>query len=322
MQHPNVASRAQDPSTALGVYSPAMAHLVRLATRIAVFNSTVLIVGESGVGKERLARFVHEQSPRARSPFVAVNCGAITEALFESELFGHARGAFTGAMQDRAGLFEAADHGTLLLDEVGDVPLSSQVKLLRALQEREIRRVGENRQRPVDVRVIAATNRDLAQDIRERRFREDLFYRLHVVELVVPPLRQRPADVRGLATAILARMATQMNRPITGFTPDALDHLLRYPWPGNVRELENAIERACALTSGALVDAAGLPDEVRRPAALSGDSAQVRPLRDVEREYILAALARNAGNRSATARQLKIGPATLFRKLRAYAQGA
>jgi two-component system, NtrC family, response regulator HydG len=319
MPHQHLAHVADDPDAELRVYNPAMERLVRLATHVAAFDSTVLIVGESGVGKERLARLVHDASPRTKGPFVAVNCGALADALFESELFGHARGSFTGAVQDRTGLFEAADRGTLLLDEVGDVPFPSQVKLLRALQEREIRRVGENRSRRVDVRVIAATNRDLERDVRDRRFREDLFYRLHVVELAVPPLRERPEDVRSLASIILARMAKQMNRAITGFTPDALDRLLRYRWPGNVRELENAIERACAFTSGPLVDEAALPSELRRDPSLAVVSEHVRPLRDVEREYILAALSHNHGNRTATARQLEIGSATLFRKLKDYA---
>ena len=250
MQHPDFERLAADRETGLGVYSPVMQELVGLASRVAAVDSTILIVGESGVGKERLARFIHNASPRASGPFVPVNCGALPDALFESELFGHARGAFTGAIQDRPGLFEAADKGTLLLDEVGEVPLPLQVKLLRALQEHEIRRVGENRQRKFNARVIAATNRNLAQDVKERRFRKDLFYRLNVVELVIPPLRDRPEDLRGLADTILARVAAQMKRPITGYSPDALEQILRYPWPGNIRELENAVERACAIATG------------------------------------------------------------------------
>ena len=301
--------------------APVMLELVSLASRVAAVDSTILIVGESGVGKERLARFIHDASPRANSPFVPVNCGALPDALFESELFGHARGAFTGAIQDRPGLFEAADRGTLLLDEVGDVPLPLQVKLLRALQEHEIRRVGENRQRKYNVRVIAATNRDLAQDVSEGRFRKDLYYRLKVVELEVPPLRERPDDLRGLTGTILTRVAAQMKRPITGYAPDALEHMLRYPWPGNIRELENAIERACAVATSDRVELAGLPYEVRHHRSLAIPTDDVRPLREIEREYILAALDRNHGSRTLTARQLKIGPATLFRKLKAYANG-
>ena len=289
MQHPDFERLAADRETGLGVYSPVMQELVGLASRVAAVDSTILIVGESGVGKERLARFIHNASPRASGPFVPVNCGALPDALFESELFGHARGAFTGAIQDRPGLFEAADKGTLLLDEVGEVPLPLQVKLLRALQEHEIRRVGENRQRKFNARVIAATNRNLAQDVKERRFRKDLFYRLNVVELAIPPLRDRPEDLRGLADTILARVAAQMKRPITGYSPDALEQILRYPWPGNIRELENAVERACAIatgdTGGARWSAGrGPPSSVARHhvgarAPAARDRARVHPRR-------------------------------------------
>jgi two-component system response regulator HydG len=260
--------------TGLGVFSTLMLQLVSLAARVAAVDSTILIVGESGVGKERLAEFIHDASPRANRPFVPVNCGALPDAPFESELFGHARGAFTGAIHDRPGLFEAADRGTLLLDEVGDVPLPLQVKLLRALQEREIRPVGENRQRKYNVRVIAATNRDLAQDVREGRCRKDLYYRLKVVELEVPPLRERPDDLRGLTGTILTQVAAQMKRPITGYAPDALEHMLRYPWPGNIRELENAIERACAIATSDRVELAALPYDVRhrRSVAIPTDT--------------------------------------------------
>ena len=302
----------------LGVYSPAMERVVGIASRVAEVDSTVLIVGESGVGKERLAGFIHEASPRSAGPFIPVNCGAVPDALFESELFGHARGAFTGALNERPGLFEAAHGGTLLLDEVGEVPLPMQVKLLRVLQDHEIRRVGENRQRRVNVRVIAATNRNLAEDVADRRFRRDLYYRLRVVEIVVPPLRERPEDLRGLAQMLLVRICRQMGRPITSYTANALEQLLRYPWPGNVRELENAVERACALATGDVIDVDDLPDEVRNHQTLVITSEQVRPLRDVEREYILAVLERNAGSKTVTAQQLKIGLATLRRKLKSY----
>lgn len=281
MPHPSPGRPVADREVGLGVYSPAMEELVSLASRVAAVDSTVQIVGESGVGKERLARFIHDASPRARGPFVPINCGALPDALFESELFGHARGAFTGAVHDRPGLFEAADRGTLLLDEVGEVPLALQVKLLRALQEHEIRRVGENHQRKFNVRVMAATNRNLAVDVKERRFRSDLFYRLNVVELAIPPLRDRPEDLRGLVDTILARVAGQMRRPIIGYAPDALEQMLRYPWPGNIRELENAIERACALARGRLVELAGLPAEVRTSQSLSIASEHVRPLREI-----------------------------------------
>ena len=237
--------------------SPLMRRLWALAARVAAVDSTVLITGESGVGKERLARLLHDRSPRARGPFVGVNCGACADTLLESELFGHARGAFTGAIQDRLGVFEAAQGGTLFLDEIGDISPAMQVKLLRVVQERELRRVGETRVRPVDVRLIAATHRDLRQEVAHKRFRQDLYYRLHVIDLVIPPLRERPEDLRALAAEFLARTAARLQRPIRGYAPRAFEQILRYPWPGNVRELEHAIERACVLAAGPHIDARG-----------------------------------------------------------------
>jgi transcriptional regulator with PAS, ATPase and Fis domain len=281
-----------------------------------------LITGESGVGKECLARFIHRASARAVGPFIPVNCGALSETLAESELFGHVRGAFTGAFQDRPGLFEAANGGTLLLDEVGDVPLPMQVKLLRVIQEREVRRLGENRQRHVDVRLIAATNRNLKGDVDERRFRVDLYFRLNVVELHVPPLRERPDDLRGLAAMLQTRIATRMQRAIRGYTDAALNCLLQYPWPGNIRELENAIERACALATGLLIDVDDLPNTLRTCPSFVTASAEVRSLHDVEREYILTVLQRNGGNKVQTAEQLRINTTTLFRKLKRYAKAS
>jgi two-component system response regulator HydG len=299
--------------------SPPMIQLVDLARRVAKVDTTVLITGESGSGKERIAKLVHDESTRASGPFIGVNCGAITETLLESELFGHARGAFTGAMQDRAGLFEAANGGTLFLDEIGEVSLGMQVKLLRVLQEREIRRVGENKTRKVDVRVIAATNRDLPQAIQSGIFRQDLYYRLKVVGLHVPALRERRDDILPLARVLYTDAALRMKRKITGLTPPAADHLLRYSWPGNVRELENAMERAVALARGNRLELEDLPEEVRSsfhaPAAPSG---AVRPLAEIEKDYILAALALNNGNQTHTAEQLQIGSATLYRKLKSY----
>ena len=299
--------------------SPPMRHLADLARRLAKVDSTVLITGESGSGKERIARLVHEESTRAAGPFIAVNCGAITETLLESELFGHARGAFTGATQDRPGLFEAANSGTLLLDEVGEVSPGMQVKLLRALQEREIRRVGENKSRRVDVRVLAATNRELAHGVAGGAFRQDLYYRLKVVELHVPPLRERRDDVLPLARVLLADAALRMKRKISGLTPAAADQLLRYHWPGNVRELENAMERAVALARGSRVELEDLPEEIRQafptPVASKG---KVRRLDEIERDYILAALELNGGNQTHTAAQLHVGSATLYRKLKSY----
>jgi two-component system, NtrC family, response regulator HydG len=318
-----VTSRSR-PSVAMDPYgvcsSTAMRDLLRQATRVAEVNTSVLIMGESGVGKECLARFIHDRSPRSARPFVPVNCGALPEALFESELFGHARGAFTGALQDRPGLFEAASGGTILLDEIGDVPLHLQVKLLRALQERETRRVGENRQRRFDARIIAATNRDLAHDVNDRRFRGDLYYRLRIVELVIPPLRERRQDIPGLAEEILTRIAARLHRRVTGFSPGALDCLTSYSWPGNIRELENTIERICALSADDVLDIEDLPREIRGYRELPTAARFVHPLRDVERQYVLAVLDQNGGNRTLTAQQLQIGAATLYRKLRKYAQ--
>jgi DNA-binding NtrC family response regulator len=311
---------ARDVEEPLGIVatSTAMRQVVELTRRVAKVDSTVLITGESGSGKERIARLLHEESTRAAGPFIAVNCGAITETLLESELFGHARGAFTGATQDRPGLFEAANNGTLLLDEVGEVSPAMQVKLLRVLQEREIRRVGENRSRRVDVRVVAATNRDLAHGVLGGAFRQDLYYRLKVVELRVPALRERRDDILPLARVLLADAALRMKRKVSGLVPNAADQLLRYGWPGNVRELENAMERAVALTRGARVELEDLPEEIRRTLPEVVPAAGVRPLDEIEKEYIVAALARNEGNQTRTAEQLQIGSATLYRKLKSY----
>jgi transcriptional regulator with PAS, ATPase and Fis domain len=313
--HRQVLVRAvSDVEEPLGIIakSPEMQHVVELARRVAKVDATVLITGESGVGKERIARLVHDESTRATGPFIAVNCGAITETLLESELFGHKRGAFTGADSDRPGLFEAANHGTLLLDEIGEVSSGMQVKLLRVLQEREIRRVGENRSRSVNVRVLAATNRDLAQRVADGGFRQDLYYRLKVVELHVPPLRDRRDDILPLARVLLADAAVRMGRKISVLAPRAVDQLLRYEWPGNVRELENAMERAVALAGGSRVDLADLPEEIRqafpKPVINQGT---VQPLSEVEKEYILAVLELNGGNQTRTAKQLQIGSATL-----------
>ncbi len=313
-----VAQSADAPSGIIA-QSPTMRQLVDLAQRVARVDSTVLITGESGVGKERIARLVHDESTRASGPFIAVNCGAVTETLLESELFGHARGAFTGATQDRPGLFEGANRGTLLLDEVGEVSPGMQVKLLRALQEREVRRVGENKSRKVDVRIVAATNRDLGRCVTEGTFRQDLYYRLKVVELHVPPLRERREDVLPLARSLLVEAATRMSRDINGFSPNVADQLLRHTWPGNVRELENAMERAVALARGARVEFEDLPEEIRQAFAPAvATPGAVRPLEEIERDYILAALALNGGNQTHTAQLLKIGSATMSRKLKRY----
>jgi two-component system response regulator HydG len=312
-----LAAAAAPPDDATA-RSPAMQRALAIAARVAQVDTTVLITGESGVGKERMARQIHEQSARAARPLVAINCGAMPEGLLDSELFGHQKGAFTGASQDRPGLFEAASGGTLFLDEIGEVGPAMQVKLLRALQEREVRRLGEQLARKVDVRIIAATNRDLAAEVAAGRFREDLYYRLRVVELAVPPLRARPEDLVPLARALLAAVVTRTHARVTGFTPAAVAQLTRYRWPGNVRELENAIERAAVLASGGQIDVDDLPAEVTAAAAPAWRPDDHRTLAAIEREYIEAVVRAAGGHRAQAAAQLGIGVATLYRKLAAY----
>ena len=312
-----LAGTPDDPS-GIVARSRGMHRVLDLARRVARVESTAVVTGESGVGKERIARFIHDESGRAGRPFVAVNCGALTETLLESELFGHAKGSFTGADKDRPGLFEAAGGGTLFLDEVGEISPSMQVKLLRALQEKEVRRVGESKTRPVDVRIVAATNRDLALEVAEGRLRQDLYYRLRVIELRVPPLRDRTEDILPLARVFLAETARRMGRNVTGFTPAAADQLLGYEWPGNVRELHNAVEHAVALSEGTRVDLEDLPAELRAVLPRPTVSGQIRPLAEVEREYILSAVQAAGGNKTRAASELQVGVATLFRKLKEY----
>lgn len=298
-----------------GGQGSAMRRLLDLAARVASLDSTVLITGESGVGKERLARWLHGASRRAGGPFVAVNCGAFADTLLDSELFGHVRGAFTGAVHDRPGLFEVARGGTLFLDEIGDVSLPMQVKLLRVIQEREVIRLGEAKPRPIDVRLITATNRNLLEEVAQARYRHDLYYRLRVVDLHVPPLRERPEELLSLARDLLSQTATRLGRPITGYTPRALDRLITYLWPGNIRELEHAIERACAVATGPEIDVDDLPDAVQDSHSL-GRRSDRRPLADRELLYIRAVLDRYRGNRQRTAQELGISLSTLKRRLR------
>jgi len=298
--------------------SAAMRHLMSLAKRVARVDSAVIVTGESGAGKERIARLIHDQSARAGRPFIAVNCGSVAESLQERELFGHAKGAFTGADRDSIGLFEAANGGTLFLDEIGDISLGLQVKLLRALQEKEIRRVGENKSRSVDIRVVAATNRNLADDVATGRFRQDLYYRLRVIELKVPPLRERTDDILPLARIFLEEATKRSNRKISAFKPQAADQLLRYSWPGNVRELYNAVEHAVALCMSDRVEVDDLPEELRAAMPKPVVSDAIRPLEDVEREYILAAVRATGDNKARAASELNIGIATLYRKLNEY----
>ena len=312
------ALRHVDAKTPAGLVSssPAMVRTLDLARRVAQVDSTVLITGESGSGKERLARFIHDESARTAGPFLAINCAAVPETLLESELFGHARGSFTGASQDRAGLFEAANGGTLLLDEIGDVPPAMQVKLLRVLQEREVRRVGENRARTINVRVLAATNRDLLADVHGARFRQDLYYRLRVVEIAVPSLRQRRDDILPLARQFLAGAAKRFGRRAPALAPEAANLLLRHAWPGNVRELENALERALALSRSDRIGVDDLPPELSEAPPTIQTADDVRTLAEVEHDYIAAALRASGGNRAKAAEKLGIGAATLYRKLK------
>ncbi len=304
--------------------SEAMKAVFRVIERAAEHRSTVLIQGESGTGKELVARALHQRSPRAGKPFVAVNCGAIPAGLLESELFGHKRGAFTDATSDRVGLFETAHEGTLFLDEVGEMPQPLQVKLLRVLQESTLRRLGETRDREVDVRVIAATVRDLALEVAEERFREDLFYRLNVLPLVVPPLRERREDVPLLVEHFLERNNRRMKTRVRAIEPSAMKRLLAYSFPGNVRELENVIERAMVLADGERITEGDLPDAIGREASpvetvlASGDLSIKRASSIIEETLIRRALDKTGGNRTAAARLLEISHRALLYKLKDY----
>ena len=302
---------------------------MKLVGRVAATNLPVLITGESGTGKEIVARAIHRRSARADQPFVAVNCGALPAELIESELFGHVRGSFTGATVDRRGLWQEADRGTVFLDEITETTLAFQVKLLRALQEGEIRRVGSNQTQRVDVRVVAATNRDAEEEVREGRFRQDLLYRLNAVTIHLPPLRERREDIRPLAKYFAERTIGAQARPIT-FSKEALWLLENYDWPGNIRELENAIVRAAALCDQ-LVRPEDLPERVRRSfktanpestaapfANANGGDELLLPLAELERRHILRVLARTGGNKQAAARILGIDRTTLQRKLERY----
>ncbi len=298
-----------------------MQRVLALAERAAATDSTVLITGESGTGKERLAHLLHAHSRRSKKPFVGVNCGALPETLLESELFGHKKGTFTGAVADKQGLFEAADGGTLFLDEIGEMPISMQVKLLRALQEHSVRPVGSTKDVPVDVRVVAATNRDLRALVDAGGFRKDLFYRLQVIPLELPPLRERLDDILPLARQFIDKTCKQNACGPCALSSDVLDALHAYAWPGNVRELENVIERAVVLAEGQpKIELGDLPPEIRAPATRKGEPAEpeLLTLAEVERRHILATLQRFGGNRAATARVLGIGENTLWRKLKEY----
>lgn len=302
-----------------------MQRIFSLLARIAPTDSPVLISGESGTGKELIARSIHLQSRRADRLFLALNCGALPENLLESELFGHIKGAFTGAWTEKRGLFEEADRGTLFLDEVGELPPPSQVKLLRVLQDHEVRRVGSNQTLKVDVRIVAATNRDLRRAMESGAFREDLYYRLNVFQIELPPLRDRGDDIALLAHFFLERYARQMQKPIRGFEARALYHILHYGYPGNIRELENAIQRAVALAEGDEIRDEDLPRTMREGSIpLLGAPKDEHPLPDdltleqLEHLYIRKVLLRNGGNVAATARKLGISRSTLWRKMKHY----
>ena len=316
-----------------------MRRIFKLVSKIAPTDSTVLLLGESGTGKELVARAIHLQSRRAEGPFVPVNMAALPEALIESELFGHLRGAFTGAHGERRGLVEGADGGTLFLDEIGDMPLATQVNLLRTLESGEVRRLGENTARVVDVRVIAATHHDLLADVETGRFRRDLYYRLNVVQIELPPLRERREDIGLLASFFLERSAARAGRTGLQFTPEAATLLERYDFPGNVRELENAIEHAVAVSDGSAIGPADLPMALSAQRQIEARSADAGPgavesagassgaiekpreswsLAEVEKEHIERVLKFHRGNTTSAAAQLGISRTTLWRKLSAY----
>jgi two-component system response regulator HydG len=295
--------------------------VLKLAEHVAPTDSTVLIQGESGTGKEVVARYIHNLSNRADGPFMSINCGALPENLLESELFGHVKGSFTGAVRDKQGLFAAARGGTFFLDEVGEMPPSLQVKLLRVLQEREVIPVGATESIPVDVRIVAATNRDLEEEIRRGNFRSDLFYRLNVIALNLPPLRDRRDDLILLIENFLQQMGAESGAEPKALASEALDAVMVYEWPGNVRELENALEHANVLTRSNLIDVAALPERItrRRKEPLVAERSLQNPTLDViERAYIMWVLQVEGGNKTRAAEVLGIDPSTLYRKLSRY----
>jgi two-component system response regulator HydG len=304
--------------------SAAMRKVHDLISRVADAEATVLVTGESGTGKEVVARAIHRRSSRHQGSFIAVNCAAVPETLLESELFGHARGAFTDAKEAHVGLFVQAKGGTLFLDEIGDMPLGLQPKLLRVLQERTVRPLGAKSEVPIDVRIVAATNRDLEVAIEEGRFREDLFYRINVVPIELPPLRARRADILPLALHFIRDFAARSKKNVTGFSKPAAEKLLSYGWPGNVRELQNCIEHAVALTRLEEISVDDLPEKIKdyrfsHVVVVAGDDpAELAPLEEVERRYILRVLEAVAGNKTAAARVLGVERRTLYRKLERY----
>ena len=302
--------------------SPPMQRVYDLLSRAAQTDASILITGESGTGKELAARALHDHGLRREGPFVAVNCSAVPEQLLESELFGHTRGAFTDARNDRSGLFVQAHGGTLFLDEIGEVPLAMQPKLLRALEERRVRPVGANKEVEFDVRVIAATNRDLEAAVEEGRFREDLFFRLNVIHLALPPLRNRGSDVLVLAQQLIARFAASTGKDVRGISAMAAQRLCDYDWPGNVRELRNCVERAVALVRTEEIDLVDLPERIRSHhrshVVISADPAELVPLEEVERRYIQRVIEAVNGNKTLASKILGLDRKTLYRKLERY----
>jgi transcriptional regulator with GAF, ATPase, and Fis domain len=303
--------------------SPAWRRVCDTVEQVAPSRSTILITGESGTGKELIAQLLHRLSPRAEQAFVTLNAAALPESLVEAELFGYEKGAFTGATQRKPGRFELADGGTLFLDEIGDLPLPAQAKFLRVLQEGTFERIGGTRTLKVDVRIIAATNRNLAQDVAERRFREDLYYRINVIAIALPPLRERREDIPLLLAHFLQKYTEQNGKTINAAQQEVVQRLLAYHWPGNVRELENIIERAVVLAPGNTIAVSDLPPHLQAIKPQPGMPHQfVFPpqatLDDIEREAIVQALQQHHGNRQATARRLGISLATLYRKLKTY----
>jgi two-component system response regulator HydG len=295
--------------------------VLKLAEQVAPTDSTVLIQGESGTGKEVIARYIHNLSNRADGPFLSINCGALPETLLESELFGHVKGSFTGAVRDKQGLFAAARGGTFFMDEVGEMPPSLQIKLLRVLQEREVIPVGATEAIPVDVRIIAATNRDLEEEVRRGNFRADLFYRLNVIALELPALRDRKEDLLALMESFLQDLAAERRREPKALSAEAMDAVMVYDWPGNVRELQNALEHAVVMSRGDLIEPGALPERItrRKKEPLVADRVQPNPSLDVvERAYIMWVLQAEGGNKTRAAEVLGIDPSTLYRKLSRY----
>jgi DNA-binding NtrC family response regulator len=295
-----------------------MQRVYKMMEKVSQHEYPVLILGESGTGKELVARSIHFSGPRRERPFAPVDCSALVPTLIESELFGYVRGAFTGAVQAKQGLLEAAQGGTLFLDEIGDMPVDLQAKLLRALQEREVKPVGSTERRPINVRIIAATNRDLESAIRSGTFRQDLYFRLNVVQVKLPPLRDRKSDIPLLVTAFLEKFSDPRG-PVRTISEDAMRRLIAYDWPGNVRELENAIERAVALGSGPILHVGDLPSNLQYPTSeLAPEKDEILPLEELERRAILRTLRETGGDKLSAARMLGIGKTTLYRKLKQY----